>query len=423
MAGAPTNYREYVEQVRGATDLVQLVQERYTLSANMMVCPFHADTRPSLSVNPAQQFFYCFGCKATGDVFGWVERLEGCAFREAVDLLARRAGVPLFSAPGRDAATLVSERQMGDAVDWFASYYEQALTPEARAYITEARGLPAEFIERFRIGWSDGGATAAFLQAAGPSWGPILQAAGIAAEARGGGLRDHLWDRVIFPGVLRRRATFLSGRTLAPEVEPKYLNQRGAEALLYNEEDLNPAMVCVVEGQIDALSVCAGGLATVGCLGGIKTRHLQRLRRVARVYALFDADRAGQEATLRLAEALGGTVRVVPLPSGQDPNDLYRTAGAAAFPALLPGAQDPVTWSLGLVAPREDPGEEVAQLVPVFRLLARRSPVEQELYWDRQVAPRLRLAPAAARRARAVLADYAAAARQRCSQCGAELVR
>jgi DNA primase len=417
----PTNYREYVEQVRAASDLVALVAERFTLTANMIVCPFHPDTRPSLHVDPGKQFFFCFGCKASGDVFAWLERLDGVGFRAAVESLAKRAGLPSFSPMGPDATTLLSERQMHDAVDWFASYYEQRLTPEAREYLTDARHLPKAFIEQFRLGWSDGSAAAAFLTAAGPTWAPILQAAGIAVE-RQGRMRDHLWERVIFPGLLRQRATFLTGRTLKADVEPKYLNQRGMDALLYNEEDVNPDVVIAVEGQIDALSVRADGLATVGCLGGVKTKHLQKLRRVRRVYACFDPDRAGVESTLKLCEALGNAVRVITLPDGRDPNALWAATGPGTFPPLVEQAADPVAWALTLFPPKSDPVEESAQLDPLFRILARRTVREQELYWERAVVPRLHLSPAGARRVRETLVEYATAQRQRCAQCGAEYV-
>ncbi len=380
-------YREYVEQVRTANELAEVVRDyKVGLENNMAICPFHPDTRPSLSINRARQLFHCFGCHAGGDVFHWVQRMEGCAFPDAVTKLAQRAGLATYRPPQGETDPMEVERQILDLTDWLARYAHNCLTAEAREYVTASRGLPQAFIDRFLFGWADGSGVAAVQQHLGPAWLPIMEAAGLATHGR-----DLLFERVIFPVLRNERAMFLTGRTIEPGREPKYLHQKGREAPLYNEDAINAKEVFVTEGAVDALSLVAWDYPAVALQGGMRPGALRRLQRPARVYACFDADRAGTESTLRLAIGLGvDKVRVVALPAGLDPNDVYRTGDRAAFATQVAEAVNPVRFFVqaAVVESRTKSLAESATLLgPALRVLSSLAPIMTEAYLDQEVEP------------------------------------
>ena len=388
-----TSYGRYVEQVREASPIGDVVRERLNTRdvAAMYLCAFHVDSKPSMSVNAARGFFHCFGCGASGDVFRFVQLMDGVGFRQSVQTLAKRAGLPDYRPQAADAQQLEWDRALATAVDAVATYYASKLVGDPLRYLTEQRGLPADLCARYRVGWADGGACAYVEAALGPSWLPVLQHAGLAREVRGGmtwmpGVlthRDYLYERVTFPCLVDGRATFLSGRATQPEQTPKYLHQSGHPAPLYNEPALSPGDVYVTEGPLDALSLLAWDLPAIALQGGMRASALGKLQRVGKLYVCLDNDAAGYAHTLKLAAALGTRVRIVPLPPGQDPNDVYRTGTKAQFLSYVAQAQDPITYGLTRVDPAlatTDPVAFSAAVDPMLRLLATRPPLETEAY-------------------------------------------
>jgi len=413
-------YRDYVEQVRGAHSVRVLLAERYNTPVvqGMARCPFHADQHPSCSVT--ETVFHCFACHASGDVFHLVQRLEGVEFAPAVARLAEWAGLPPFRPLPADHQAVTSERDLEDATETAASYYQSRLTPEARAYLTEQRRLPSTLLTQARIGWADGGLVPAvttrlpvdLLVAAGLAL-PMKNAATWSGVAEA---RDLLRDRIVFPALRQGRATFLSGRATLPDQTPKYLSQRGRPAPLYNQDAVGPGELYVTEGPVDALSLMAWGLPTVALLGTMHRGVVAQLRRPRRIYLCLDADTAGREGVLKvtttgsvdtvhrelvlgsgapLYRSVGGViaavgperVRVVPLPEGLDPNDFFRAKPLEALLGLVEGAQEPVAWALGRIPYAQvEPGSLDRLLTPVFQLWASLPPATVRHYLDHPVA-------------------------------------
>lgn len=379
----PGPYREYVTAVRSASSLRDIIiaYKVGVNEANMVVCPFHADTRPSLSVNIPSQLFHCFGCGVSGDVFTFVERMDGVDFKTAVDTLARLVNVRVYTPMAKEREVVDWERAVAEATDQAVGYYQAQMEryPIGKAYLA-SRGLPPDLIAQFRLGWADGGLVAA------TNLGPALERAGLAKEVRNAtgwtGPVHHDWfvHRVIFPCLRLQRGVFLSGRTAEAGVEPKYLHQKGTEAPLYNEEAINPTATFVVEGPIDVLSLEAWGFPTVGLQGGVRPSAIPKLRRSTVVYSVLDADRAGRESLGKLTAGLGPhAVRAVALPEGQDPNDFYRTGTKTQFEDLVAQTQDPVLFMLGRVQTAS--GELPERVDPLLHLLAALMPVQAEYYW------------------------------------------
>jgi hypothetical protein len=202
-----------------------------------------------------------------------------------------------------------------------------------------------------------------------------------------------------------------------PAVEPKYLHQKGRPAPLYNADALQgAARILVTEGQIDALSLLAWKLQVVGLLGTPHAAHLATLRRVPEILLCLDGDPAGRRASLKLAAALGPRrTKIILLPEGEDPNDVYRTRTREEFVGWMVAARDPVELALhvGPVVTAEACG-------PLFALLAACDPLERHAYFAGPIA-------AWAKGERGLLKAMEAAWRayeagpQRCSSCGAPI--
>jgi DNA primase len=354
------------EQVRQAVNIVDVVAEHITLrSAGKEfkgLCPFHQDSKPSLTVNAAKQIFKCFACGAGGDVFAFVQRRENVGFVEALTILADRAGIRWeprsdgSSEHGIDRSELVKIN--GWARDRFRSHLRAEIVGDgARNYLAR-RGISEEMWEAFQIGlavdsYED------LLQAARRKGieEKLLAAVGLVKVRQGAaGYYDTFRNRLMFPiGDATSRTIGFGGRTLGDD-PAKYLNT--PETLLFDKGrhlyGLDRARrtvgdrgrAIIVEGYTDCVMAHQFGFTeTVATLGTAMTEaHSQLIRRyTSEVVLLFDSDEAGRKAADRaLAAALGGllSVRVASVPQGKDPCDYLLAAGAEAFAAVIDSAVD-----------------------------------------------------------------------------------
>ena len=428
------SYREYQAKVLEANDLLTVLKEYgVTPKVGLMAhCPFHADDRPSFSIilqprRGGDPHFNCHGagCGKAGDVAKFVSLMDGTTYAAALDKLAERVGLQ----PYRPHAGEVREeelRQQVLAITEFAShYYRWRWNTAATEYLCVERRLPVQLVDRFRLGYADGGFVDYLLKEWGATWGPVIAFAGLADERRRPGAvseyRDRFRDRLMFPVFVQDRAVFLSGRSLDGS-DPKYLHQKGYEAPLYNEDALNPKEVTVVEGPVDTLSLEAWDYPTVGFQGGMRESAVAKLRRVKTVYTCLDADKAGIAATLKMAAALGDQLKCITLPAGLDPNDFYRTRSKTEFEDLRAQATDPVRFALGQV-PFDLPPERLSfALEPVLRLLAAYPPLTSDAYLETVLAPRYEWTRRGLQAARSEVDAYREAATQACPACGARLV-
>jgi DNA primase len=352
---------EIIERVRQANDIVAVVSDYVRLKRARHdykgLCPFHSEKSPSFMVSPDKQLFYCFGCAAGGNVINFIMRVENLSFGEAVENLARRAGVEISAldddSPAEKARRAERERLYG-ITELAARFYHQVLlTTKAghagRTYL-QSRGVSEETLKRFRLGFApnmwDG--LTKFLRERGVKFEDAATAGLVTARKDGNGYFDRFRNRLIFPITdSTGRPIAFGGRVVDKRDEPKYLNS--AETPIFRkgfnlfglhaskETIKKRGHALIVEGYMDAVMCHQNGFnQAVASLGTSLTpgqaRLLARFTTEARI--AYDADSAGQAATWRgldvLSEA-GFRVRVVQMPVGEDPDSCIRKSGAESF--------------------------------------------------------------------------------------------
>jgi DNA primase len=335
-----------VEAVKSATEILPLVEDyvrlRKTGGTYKGLCPFHQERTPSFIVTPARGTFKCFGCGEGGDAIAFVEKLEQVDFVGAIEFLAGRFGVELEYeeiSPEAEQARRRRER-LEQLVERATGFYERMLWDSeqgalAREYL-ESRGLGEEVSRAFRLGYAPGGPTLS-RRARGEGFGPDELLASGLANRRG---NDYFSRRLVFPlADYRGKVRGFQARKLHDDdpLQAKYVNSPESDLfkkgdLLYGLDSARQAIAkedraVVVEGNTDVLALRQAGfqpvVASMGtALTEAQLRELGRLTK--RLYLCFDADAAGQDATLRgmeLAVKQGFAVHVVLLPKGTDPAD------------------------------------------------------------------------------------------------------
>ena len=379
---------DWVERVRSASDIVDIIGQSVTLKRvgrNFVgLCPFHADKSPSFSVSAERQFYHCFSCKAGGDIFKYIQESEKVGFLEAVEMLSRRAGIPI---PERRATERSARAPLLEALDAAATAYEQWLGDPssgaaARAYL-EQRGISRETQREFRLGLAPAGWENLVPRLKGRFSDETLIEARLAGRREGArSLYDWFRNRLMVPLIAPGAAVIGFGARAMGDEQPKYLNS--PESAVYHKSQylfgLEQARkhvaadgeVIVVEGYFDAISLHQAGIRNTVATSGtaLTLEHARTLKRMARGVALtYDGDSAGQEAMLRslgvlLAEGLD--VAVVDLPEGDDPDTLLRRAGAAGWGIVRDSSYDAVEFVQRHVLRRGgggDPRERALQTV------------------------------------------------------------
>ncbi len=357
--------------VKEAADIVQVIGEHVDLKRAGTrftgLCPFHAEKTPSFSVNPQGQFYHCFGCGESGDVFSFVMKYHRMEFPEALKELARKFHVDLPEdrpLSETEQARLRQREAMYAANEQAAVIYRDCLDDErlgkpARNYLAQ-RGVPAEVVDRYRLGFAPDPEQAGWgylvdrLLARGVQI-EAIEAAGLAVRKDRGGHYDRFRSRVLFPiSDMTGRVVAFGGRILG-EGKPKYMNS--PESPIFDKSRLlfglfqhreairRERRALVVEGNFDLLLLAVHGIDNVVApLGTALTRHhVHSLRGYGNeVVLLFDADAAGLKAAMRsvpffLAEQV--EARVALLPPGHDPDSFVRAEGAGAVTALVQSAR------------------------------------------------------------------------------------
>jgi DNA primase len=396
---------DMVEVVSGRMHLRRASGSRYTGR-----CPFHEERTPSFSVNPVDKLYYCFGCGKGGDLISFVRETENLDFVGAIEWLAERFRVTLEyeEASPRIEAERTRRARLLALLEQTTTYFERLLWDgdagePVRAYLAE-RGLGEAVAKEFRLGLSPGRGLAEKAAEKGFSRDE-LQAAGL-ATVRGG---DYFPQRLMFPlADARGRVVGFQARKLSEDdpLRGKYVNSPEGDlfkkgSILYGLHLARTSIskqdrAAVVEGNTDAIALRQTGFEPVVASMGtaLTDRQLEELGRLTqRVYLCFDADAAGQDATLRgmeLAAAKGFDVKVVTLPRGQDPAD-----APDAFAERLEGAESYLLYRVRLELERAADRQEGFVRAREVLAKAEDSPERQEalrLLADRLDLPRETLA-------------------------------
>lgn len=325
-------------------------------------CPFHQEKSASFHVDDRKGFYYCFGCHAKGDAISFVKETENLSFIEAVEVLAREAGMPMPAQDPRAAETASRATRLAEVMEMAVQHYRMQLSTRAaeaaRAYLSR-RGLSEAAQKRWEIGFAgdDRHGLSRALLAKGATADLLLEA-GLTGEGQGG-TYDRFWGRIIFPiRDARGRAIALGGRSLDPNARAKYLNSPQTPLFdkgrnLFNHGPAREACgkgarLIVAEGYMDVIALVEAGFAgAVAPLGtAVTEEQLSLLWRIhdEPVVAL-DGDAAGVRAAMRVIDLAlprleaGKGLRFALLPQGQDPDELIKARGAPAMQAVLDEAQ------------------------------------------------------------------------------------
>ena len=326
-------------------------------------CPFHQDEHPSLVVYPETSSFYCFGCRASGDVIDFVRQAEGLSFREALERLGghrdgRTSGHafdPLNRGGSFDRPRTGSDREqippfserlsLDDRMILTAAcavYHETLLrTPKVLQYLEE-RGIGLPVARRCRLGFSDGRSLRRYLQSHRLSLRRATEM-GLFWPRHGRG--ETMAGRIVVPELRGGQCIWMAGRALEEDRQPKYRGLSLPKPVLGYEGVRGRPRVFVTEGAFDYLTGVSWSLPICALLGTqVRAERLAFLQRARRVLIVFDNDEPGREAASDLAQRVGSRARVVELPEGvKDLNDLgRRPGGRAAFFRILKASQPAV---------------------------------------------------------------------------------
>jgi DNA primase len=361
---------DFAQTVKQQADIVKIVEGyirlRKTGAQNYTgLCPFHKEKSPSFSVHAVRQFYHCFGCHESGDVFSFVGKIENVTFPEAVRMVAQKCGIPLpkreFSSPEEAAEARVRVKLLElheIATAWFE---EQLRSPEgavAREYLA-GRGLTLEGIKTFHIGYAPDSFNALRDRLRGMADEETLRASGLfASKEQGDGSQGPIYDR------FRKRVTFPianeSGRVIAftartletgDKAGAKYINSPETPLyskgqVLFNLDKAKTAIrqagfALLVEGQMDCISVFLRGIQNVIATSGTAFTENQVAllkRHTQNVAVNFDPDAAGANAaekSIALLTEEGFSIRIVTLEGGLDPDRYVRERGVEAYMAAV----------------------------------------------------------------------------------------
>jgi DNA primase len=405
----------FIDDLKRQADIVRIVQDYVTLKktgANWVApCPFHKETKPSFSVSPAKEMFFCFGCHKGGTVFTFVMEIERVDFPEAIKIVAEKSGMPLpkmvddsrFEARKRESDQVIELNQ------WAMIWWEDQLngkSPPAQAVreYLEQRGITEETQKSFRLGFApdrwDALSTHLRQKGATPEQ---LEKSGLVVKKDEGGSYDRFRGRLMFPVIdAQGRPVAFGGRVLDPEGEPKYLNSPETAAYtkgrhlyglnLTRDEIRRQGFAILVEGYLDLIVPYQIGVRNVvASLGTALTpEQVKLIARFARkVVVNYDGDRAGVQAAKRAIETILAEdleVKVLVLPDNADPDDFIRKYGATEYQKRRGEAQPHIQFVIdqavrdrNLHSPA-DKAAAVEEALPFVRAV--RSRIQKREYFD-----------------------------------------
>lgn len=359
MAGLIPN--DFIEQLLDRTDILEVIGNRIELKKkgkdHWACCPFHGEKSPSFSVNPSKQFYYCFGCGESGTALKFLQEYDKMNFVEAIEELARGAGVEV---PREEVSAKAKQKQqqrrslhdlLGSCSEYFAhQLYQHADSKPVQRYVLD-RGLTEEVVRTFQIGFAPEGWNNLSQHFRNEQTDRELLTTGMLTQNDKGRVYDRFRNRLMFPiRDIRGRVIAFGGRVMSADEQPKYLNSpetpvfhKGQE--LYGLYEARKAVknfdnIIIVEGYMDVVALAQHGVKNAVATLGTATSptHIQRLFKLTtEIIFCFDGDAAGKRAAIRaltntLPELKDGLqARFLFLPDGEDPDSLVRKEGFEGF--------------------------------------------------------------------------------------------
>ncbi len=365
---------EVIQRIRETANIREVVEEYVPLrkaGRNWVgVCPFHADTDPSFTVNEDKQFFYCFGCGEGGNVFKFIMNLKGLTFIEAVKYLAKRYAIDI---PERPLTSFQREKQHlkdillrvnEEAANFYSNLLEKSDKAKSARLYLKNRGINAYIIKKFRLGWAPDmwDSLINHLKSKNFPLEAAEKAGLIVAKNSGTGYYDRFRSRIIFPIQDLDGNTIALGGRLVSEGRPKYLNSPETSIYhkgktlygLYETKEYirKSGLGIVVEGYMDLLALVQEDIKNViATLGTALTpEHIGILKRQARNWVLlFDGDSAGTKAALRalpLFFSAGLNVKVLTLPDNHDPDSFVKRNGREQLLSLIESSPSGIDFAV-----------------------------------------------------------------------------
>jgi len=403
----------FIDDLKRQADIVRIVQDYVTLKktgANWSArCPFHKETKPSFSVNPSKEIFYCFGCQKGGSVFNFIMEIERVTFPEAIRIVAEKAGVALpkmvdndrFEARRRDSDQVIELNQW--ALQWWQDQLQGKSASAVRDYLKQ-RGITDETSQTFKLGFAPDSweALSTHLRQKGATQ-EQLEKSGLVVKKDEGGSYDRFRGRLIFPVFdAQGKPIAFGGRTLDPEGEPKYLNSPETPAYtkgrhlyglnLTRDEIRRQEFAILVEGYLDLIVPYQFGVRNlVASLGTALTPEQVKLigRFARKVVVNYDGDRAGVQAAKRAIETILAEdieVKVLVLPDNADPDDFIRKNGVTEYQQRRGAAQPHIQFVIdqavrdrNLHSPA-DKAAAVEETLPFVRAVRNR--IQKREYFD-----------------------------------------
>ena len=403
---------ELIRQIREKSDIVNVISRYVSLTRKgrnyFGLCPFHGEKTPSFSVNPAEQFYHCFGCGVGGNVFTFLQNMENISFVEAVQQLAEEAHIPLPEmelSPKEKARIARRERMYEASRDAARFFYVQLVKSPygaaAREYLA-GRQVSEAYLKKFGLGYAPISRDALSRYLMSKGYEPELLRAACLMGGDASRVYDRFFNRVMFPIFdIRGRVIAFGGRVIG-KGEPKYLNSSDTE--LFNKRKNLYAMnlakksrrkqALMVEGYMDVFSLHQAGFDNaVASLGTALTPEQALLlkRYFEEVCLVYDSDTAGTNAARRaipILEDAGLRVRVMRVPGAKDPDEFIKANGAQAFEELIEKAMDPVDFELAISDTHTLEGQIETMKKMRNRLMRIQDDGERELH-IRDVAARL----------------------------------
>lgn len=356
---------ELIEKIKDENDIVDVISENIKLKRSgrnyLGLCPFHNEKSPSFSVSSDKQIYKCFGCGETGNVVTFIMKYRNLSYIESIKYLAERINVNVDlenKDPRKDRKSLLYEVSIESARYFFNNLQKQKY---AKEYVIR-RGISENTIKKFGLGFSlnSWDSLLKFLRIKGYKEQDIFDA-GLIIKKEKGGFYDRFRNRIIFPVFDYKGKVIGFGGRVLDDSKPKYLNS--PETLIFSKgtnlyglnfaiKNSNTRTFIIVEGYMDCISLHQYGITNVvASLGtALTVNQAKLLKRYAdKVIISYDADLAGQMATIRGLEILKNTgfdVRVLTVPQGKDPDEYIRSNGKEAFINLIEKALPLIDYRL-----------------------------------------------------------------------------